>query len=90
MISQGYSGGSGGPDRSFGARGFGGSCKSDWLGGSEEPSGSCEFYGSGLDGGPGGFDRYCGSSGSCWSCGSCGSGWFVMPSLCNSGYFLYI
>ena len=45
MISQGYSGGSGGPDRSFEARGFGGSCKSDWLGGSEEPSGSCEFYG---------------------------------------------
>ena len=90
MISQGYSGGSGGPDRSFGARGFGGSCMSDCLGRSEEPSGSCEFYGSGLDGRPGGFGRYCGSSGPCWSCGSCGSGWFVMPSLRNSGYFLYI
>ena len=87
MISLGYSGGSGGPDRSFGARGFGGSCMSDCLGRSEEPSGSCEFYGSRLDGG---FGRYCGSSGSCWSCGSCGSGWFVMPSLRNSGYFLYI
>ena len=53
---------------------------SDCLGRSEEPSGSCEFYGSRLDGG---FGRYCGSSGSCWSCGSCGSGKFVMPSLCN-------